>query len=336
MAKQKRKRSKGKARRVKQKAPARSPWLYIGGLAIALALVAGLMWWLSIEPRPVFDGERAYAQLVKQVEFGPRVSGTPAHDQTRDYLIQTLTKYADQVGPQPFSWTSPQDSTMTLQGTNIVASFNLQPRINKRIMLGAHWDTRPFADHDDDPAQRDTPVVGANDGASGVAVLLELARILHETPPDVGVDLLLFDLEDMGSRANADSSVVQVPYCIGSEQFVIDNPTYRPTFGIVLDMVGDQNPRFPKEVNSLQGARRIVDKVWAAADKLGADAFLDTPGQTVVDDHIPFLRKGIPVIDVIQNPFPGYWHTTADTPEQCSPATLQQVGEVMVEVIYSE
>lgn len=329
------KRGKNKRRR-REKTPARSPWLLIGLVAVGVALLAGVMWWLRVEHRPAFDGERAYADLVRQVEFGPRVPGTPAHDQTRDFLIETLSAYAERVGPQPITWTSPEDSTLTLRGTNIIASFNLNPRVNKRIMLGAHWDTRPFADHDPDPTKRDLPVPGANDGASGVAVLLELARVLHQTPPDVGVDLVLFDLEDMGSRANADSTVVQVPYILGSELFVRDNPTYRPTFGVVLDMVGGATPRFPQEVNSLQGARRIVQKVWAAARKVGAEAFLDAAGQTVVDDHIPFLRKGIPVINVIQNPFPPYWHTTADTPDKCSPATLQQVGEVMIEVIYSE
>lgn len=335
MARQPKKRGKGK-RRAKQKPAVRVPWLYIGLAAVGVVALAGLMWWLSNPSRPAFDGERAYAALVKQVDFGPRVPGTAAHDQTRDYLIETLSRYAERVGPQPVTWTSPEDTTLTLQGTNIIASFNLQPRINKRIMLGAHWDTRPFADHDPDSTKRDLPVPGANDGASGVAVLLELARVLHETPPDVGVDLILFDLEDMGSRANVDSTTVQVPYCLGSELFVINNPTYRPTFGIILDMVGGQNPRFPREINSLRGARRIVEKVWAAADEVGAEAFLDVDGQSVVDDHIAFLRKGIPVIDVIQNPFPDYWHTTADTPEKCSPATLQQVGEVMIEVIYGE
>ncbi len=177
---------------------------------------------------------------------------------------------------------------------------------------------------------------GANDGASGVAVLIEMARLLHEEPPDVGVDLVLFDLEDLGDYATADTTAPHTPFALGSAAFVRANPTYRPTYGILLDMVGDENLRIAKEGYSQANAPRIVEKVWTAAETVGADAFVDAPGGAVEDDHLPFLRQGIPVIDLIQTPFPATWHTTADTPEHVSAASLQQVGDVLVEVIYSE
>lgn len=206
------------------------------------------------------------------------------------------------------------------------------------MLLAAHWDSRPRADRDSDPAKRDEPVPGANDGASGVAVLLEIARILHANPLDIGVDLVLFDLEDLGTSAQveADSAEARIPFAIGSAAFVRNNPTYRPTYGILLDMVGDRNLRIPKEGYSRAYAPQVVEKVWAAAERVGADAFVDAPGGAVEDDHVPFLRAGIPMIDLIHLPFPDTWHTTADTPDRVSAASLQQVGEVVIEVLWSE
>jgi Zn-dependent M28 family amino/carboxypeptidase len=286
------------------------------------------------EVRPPFDGERAYAEVVRQVEFGPRAPGTTGHDATRAYLVETLEPLADRVLQQRFTYTAPDSTTYT--GTNIVASFNLDPEVGTRIMLAAHWDTRPHADRDPDPARHDEPVLGANDGASGVAVLLEMARLFAGEPPDVGVDLVLFDLEDLGEYKTADTTAERIPFALGSAAFVRDNPTYRPTYGILLDMVGHTDLRIPKEGYSRTYAPEIVDKVWEAADEVGAEAFVDAPGGAVEDDHLPFLRKGIPVIDLIQHPFAPTWHTTADTPENVSATSLQQVGDVLVEVVYGE
>lgn len=307
---------------------------------IVLAAVAALVVLLVVliptfsDTKPVFDADRAYADVVRQVEFGPRVPGTAGHDAARAYFVETLSSFADRVIEQPVTATI--GDSVTVAGTNIVASFNLDPGLRTRIMLAAHWDTRPRADRDPDSTRHNEPVPGANDGASGVAVLLEMARLLHEAPPDVGVDLLLFDLEDLGDYATADTTAPRTPFALGSAAFVRDNPTYRPTFGILLDMVGDDNLRIAREGYSQANAPRIVEKVWAAAKAVGADAFVDAPGGAVEDDHLPFLRQGIPVIDLVQSPFPSTWHTTSDTPEHVSPASLGQVGNVLVEVIYSE
>lgn len=322
-------------RRPKQAAGSRTPlWI---GLAVLLVGALAALWFLREPERPAFDGARAYAEVERQVAFGPRVPGSEAHDAARRYFVETLTPLADQVYEQPVAFTS-ADSAFSVSGTNIVASFNLQPERRIRVLLAAHWDSRPRADRDPDPAKRGQPVPGANDGASGVAVLLEIARILHENPLGIGVDMILFDLEDLGTaeQVAADAAEARIPFAIGSAAFVRNNPTYRPTFGILLDMVGDRNLRIPKEGYSRAYAPRIVEKVWAAAERVGAEAFVDEPGGAVEDDHVPFLRAGIPMVDLIHLPFPDTWHTTADTPEHVSAASLQQVGEVVVEVLWSE
>lgn len=306
-------------------------------LALAVVLVAGVavVLLLLARPMPEFDGERALGLVVRQVAFGPRVPGSESHRQTREFLVETLSEFADRVGQHHFDYTDRRDSSRTIPGTNIIASFNLEPSTGTRVMLAAHWDSRPVADRDPDPANRTLPVPGANDGASGVAVLLEMARLLHVDPPDVGVDIVLFDLEDFGEDVEEDSSR-RNPFAIGSERFAQTYADYRPTYGVLLDMVCDRNLRIPKEANSLAYARPVVDRIWKAASRVGATAFVDERGRAVMDDHIPFLERGIQVVDLIHTPFPPYWHTRADTPEQCSAESLQQVGDVLVEVIYSE
>ena len=243
-----------------------------------------------------------------------------------EWIVSTLEPLADQVTRQPVT-VSPNGDT--LRGTNIIASFNLDPDENTRIMLSAHWDTRPYADQESDSTRRAQPIPGANDGGSGVAVLLEVARILSNEPPDVGVDILFFDLEDSG----ADTTI---PFALGSEFFAANNAHYRPTFGINIDMVCDRNLQIPKEINSVQAAGYIVDRVWRAAREENAEAFLDREGTAVLDDHIAFLSRGIPVIDLIHTPFPSYWHTLDDTIDKCSAASLGQVGNVLLRVIYEE
>lgn len=302
----------------------------------ALLVIGGVAAWLLMrDDKPDFSGTRAYEDVVRQVEFGPRVPGSEAHDRTRQFLVDELRKYSERVAEQPFTFPHPEDSSQVFRGTNIMASFNVNA--TRRVMLAAHWDTRAVADQDPEPARRTEPVPGANDGASGVAVLLEMARIFAETPPDEGVDILLFDLEDIGEEHDEGDTVrVVVPFAIGSEYFATNSGGYRPAFGILLDMVGDANLRIPQEVYSVTNAPTIVSRVWQAAERVGADAFVDERGLAVYDDHIAFLRRGIPVIDLIQSPFPSYWHTTQDTPDKVSPASLQQVGDVLVEVLYGE
>ncbi len=321
-----------KARKQREPQRKKPAWQRWGVVATALVVVGLLAWALLMrEDRPAFSGERAFAHVERQVGFGPRVAGTAGHDAARAYFREILEQHSPRVVEQPFTFTRP-DSAHTYTGYNVVASFN--PDARERVMLAAHYDTRPRADRDPDPARRDEPVPGANDGASGVAVLLEMARLLDADPPDVGVDLVLFDLEDVGDYEGEVPDSLAVPFALGSEAFARDNPQYRPRYGVLLDMVGDKNLRIPQEGYSLQYARPVVERVWRAARRVGADAFLDEPGGAVYDDHVAFLRRGIPVVDLIHSPFPETWHTTADTPERVSAASLQQVGDVLVELLW--
>lgn len=315
----------------------------LGGIVAAVAVV-GLGAVLMLRPfpddglvrpasAPPFDGARAFAYVERQVAFGPRVPGTAAHDSTRRWLVRTLDRLADQVVEQAVVVPLARD---TLRGTNIVASW--LPEARRRVMLSAHWDSRPIADADPDPARQTEPVLGANDGGSGVAVLLEMAHLLYEygVPGENGVDVVLFDLEDLGTIDAAVPDSLRVPFAIGSAAFVRDNPTYRPAWGLLLDMVGDTDLVIPKEGYSVRHAPEVVDRVWAAAARLGADAFEDRVGPPVQDDHVPFLRAGIPVANLIHVPFPETWHTTSDVPEYMSASSLAQVGQVVAEVLWTE
>ena len=304
---------------------------WIVALAAAVAVGLGLYWWGVRDPKPPFSGERALQLVRKQVAFGPRVPGTSAHEKAKSFFLSTLRKYAERVGTQPFSYPIGGD---TLRGANIIASFN--PKLPERILLAAHWDSRPRADQERDTSLHQKPVPGANDGASGTAVLLELARHLSKQPPGVGVDIVLFDMEDMGTGEPSDSTEREVPYAIGSKYFAEHRQGYRPDYGILLDIVCDKHLRIPKEGYSVRYAGQVVRKVWEAAEEVGASAFVDERGRAVMDDHVPLLREGIPMIDLIQTPFPWYWHTTKDTPDKCSAESLDQVGEVLTEVVYDE
>jgi hypothetical protein len=303
----------------------------IGGfLTVAVLVVLILNYVFS---KPSFDGNRAFTLLQAQCEFGPRTPGSEGHRQCGDFLVRELQKYADKVWEQTFDYRDKEDTSAVYKGRNIIASFNINPKENYRVLLCAHWDTRPFSDKDPDPAKRSLPVLGANDGASGVAVLLEMARILEENPTNFGVDIVLFDLEDMGSyNASAYPDSLN-QFCVGSEYFAANSKIYRPRYGILLDMIGDKNLVIKKEGYSWSNARDIVEKVWAAAEKTGATAFVDEIGEPLFDDHIAFLQRGIKVIDLIDFGYP-YWHTTEDTPDKCSAESLQQVGGVLVEVLY--
>lgn len=285
---------------------------------------------------PGFDAARAFADLERQVAFGPRVPGSEGHRATLAFLTSELEALADRVSHHTFSHVDLHDSTRVYEGTNIVASFNLSPEINKRVLLAAHWDTRPTADQEQDPARRAQPIPGANDGASGVAVLLEIARVLHERPLPYGVDIVLFDLEDIGEDEFTQYPDSLNPFAIGSAAFVRDHPEYRPTYGILVDMVGDKNLRIPQERLSIDQAPQVVSRVWQAASEANADAFVNEAGQVVYDDHVAFLQNGIPVANLIHWPFPSTWHTLDDTPENCSPESLGQVGAVLIRVLYQD
>lgn len=274
---------------------------------------------------PEFNENNAFQHLEKQCQFGARVPGTDAHLKCRDFLVVTLQKYADRVTQQPFKETMARTKN-TVTCYNIIANF--QSNKTKRILLCAHWDCRPWADRDPDPSNHQKPVPGASDGASGVAVLLEIARVIKITLPKYGIDIVLFDAEDFGTYGQNDS------WALGSKQFarnVVQN--YHPEFGILLDLIGDADQQLYIEQNSYQYARKTVDRVWNMAEQLGIPEFIPEVRHDVYDDHLNLLEIGIPAIDIIDFDYQ-YWHTVADTPDKCSPRSLGNVGRVILGVLY--
>ncbi len=272
---------------------------------------------------PEFDENLAFEYLEKQVSFGPRVPNSKAHADCKNFLINEISKYADAVNLQNFTH-SYLGKNFNL--TNIIASFNLNSGF--RILLCAHWDSRPYADEEKETVKKIKPVPGANDGASGVAVLLEIARILKNNPPPIGVDIIFFDGEDLGDSGDLEN------FCIGSKYFAKNkSPNYLPQFGILLDMVGDKDLQIFKERNSMRYAPDVVNYVWSIAREIGISEFKDEIKHDIYDDHIPLNEAGIRTIDIIDFDYP-YWHTTEDTPDKCSPQSLEKVGKVVLNVIY--
>jgi hypothetical protein len=271
---------------------------------------------------PDFDAERAFLDLERQCEFGPRVPGSEAHRRMEDWLVSILQSSTDEVVVDTFSLEVDTDPIPVLR--NYIARIN--PDSKRRILLSAHYDTRPVADRDPDVSKRDQPILGANDGASGVAVLIELARQFHERRPKVGVDLVFFDGEDYGEDADR--------MLLGSRRFAAENSDYRPLFGILVDMVGDRDLNLYQEIYSVQGSPETVRRVWSLAGQLGFDEqFISYPRYAVMDDHVPLLEAGIRCINIIDFDYP-YWHTTGDTPDKCSAESLEIVGTVLLHLVY--
>lgn len=286
-------------------------------------LILTTFFWVALAAEPLnFDGQRAMEHIANQLAYGPREPGNKkAKRQTAQYIHNGLAPFGAKVKAQTFT-------AFGLQGTNLWASFPSQTQSSHRIMLGAHWDTRPQAEHDSDKSKRHMPIAGANDGASGVAVLLEIAQILASNPAPVTVDLVFFDLEDMGGIGDR-------PFSIGASKFIAANPAYRPSAGVIVDMVCDKNLSIPREQHSQKRAGPLMDQLWDIAKKQKASAFKDRRGQYITDDHVPFLKAGIPVVDLIHYPFPDYWHSTEDSIDKCSADSLQQVGNVLSDFIYT-
>jgi len=275
---------------------------------------------------PPFDGAHAFEMLKQQCAFGPRTPGTAAHDSCLDFLESQLEQAAANVVRQIFSHTIDKTRQEVVL-TNLIVSFNLDAV--DRVLLCAHWDSRPWADQDANPANHDKPIVGANDGASGVAVLLEIARVLHATPPPIGVDIVLFDGEDLGTAGSSET------FAAGSRYFASQKDArYNPRYGILLDMVGDRNLNLYKEGNSVRYAADVVNRVWSLAQRLGISEFMFEQRYEVADDHVPLLNVGIPCIDLIDFDYP-HWHTLADTPDKCSPESLEKIGRVVLAAIYN-
>lgn len=258
-------------------------------------------------PPLVFSGAQAMAMAQRQCDFGARPAGSAAGKLTGDWIVSQLKDSGWEVQTQEF-----EQNGVPIR--NIIAKAGSGPI----LMVGAHYDTRPLADNDPDPAARTQPIVGANDGASGVAVLLELARVLDKDRLGKEVWLAFFDAEDMGRLPGWD-------WGAGSRQFA-QSLTTLPQQMVLLDMVGDTNQRFPFEGNSNPQLRA---EIWQLAAQMGfGDVFVPVQGQAIIDDHIAFIERGVPAVDIIDFDYP-YWHTTADTCDKLSPASLERVGKVV-------
>lgn len=288
---------------------------------------------------PAFNVDSAYRYVADQVAFGPRVPNSEAHARCADYLAAKLRSFGADVVVQEADLKA-FDNTI-LHARNIIGRF--QPEKNNRILLFAHWDSRPFADHDPDPSRRDEPILGASDGASGVGVLLEIARQLGQTPIQAGVDIIFFDAEDYGTPDHKDVPYVEDSWCLGS-QYWAKNPhvkNYTAQFGILLDMVGAKDATFYLEQYSMQTAPQVTKKIWNTAASLGHGRyFVFENGGMITDDHVYVNRyTGIPCVDIIQHDpasrtsFGTYWHTHADDMSIISRETLGAVGETVMKVL---
>lgn len=286
-----------------------------------------------------FNADSAYQYIVDQCAFGARVPNSTPHEQCLQYIVKQFKRCGLQVIEQKANlkaWDGKE-----LHSTNIIASY--LPKAKKRIVIAAHWDSRPWCDADTDTTRHHEPVLAANDGASGIAVMIELARQMHLYNDTLGIDFVCFDSEDYGAPywgkiKTEDSS----DWCLGSRYWAQNLPKgYKPLYGILLDMVGAPDSRFKLEYYSMHYAQNIIAKVWAAADIVGAnDYFVMENGGAITDDHVEMNRYGkIPTIDVIgtiDNTFPPTWHTVNDTPEHISKETLYAVGQTLMQVVYDE
>ena len=274
-----------------------------------------------------YDGDTALGYIKTQLDFGPRIPGSQGHQRAGEWIAQMMRERADTVIEQ--RWTHRTVKGDTLPMRNILARYN--PSASQRILYLTHWDTRPVSDNSVNLGERMTPVPGANDGASGTALLIALGDILKRTPapPNVGIDLLFVDGEDYGDFGKNEDVL------IGSRYFAEHLPDsgYRPLFGVLWDMIGDRDLQIDQESHSLQRAPEVVQRVWKTAADLGySRIFLSQEGQGVTDDHIPLLDKGLRVIDVIDYDYAAH-HTPRDTIDQVSAQSLKIVGDVALALI---
>lgn len=288
-----------------------------------------------------FRADSAFKHIERQVAFGPRVPGTEGHKACREYILETLREYAaDSIITQDVEAEAFNGDKLPI--TNIMAQFN--PENDRRILLVAHWDTRPWADNEATDSLRNEPIPGANDGASGVGVLLEIARNFQLRDPEIGVDILFVDAEDYGKTSTFEEETET--WALGTQYFVEHMPythKNRPIYGILLDMVGGRDARFHQEMYSLRNARAVTNKVWEEASNLGLEnTFIKSPGGAVTDDHIFLNRAGIPTTDIIEtinvqtSNFPPTWHTHSDDISNIDRKSLEAVGRTVLNVVYKE
>ena len=289
---------------------------------------------------PAFDADSAWVFVENQVKFGPRVPNSEAHVACGNYLTSELKRFGAQVYEQEATLTAYNGTQ--LKAKNIIGSYN--PENSKRVLLFAHWDSRPYADHDKDPANHKKPIDGADDGASGVGVLLEMARQFSIKSPTIGIDIIFFDAEDYGTPEFV-KEYKENTWCLGA-QFWAKNPHvkgYKADFGILLDMVGAKNASFFKEATSMRYAPQIVEEVWSTARDLGyGKFFINAEGGAITDDHqYVILGRNIPCIDIIytdpesDNGFGPHWHTQNDTMDNIDRETLKAVGQTVLQVVYN-
>ena len=287
---------------------------------------------VSCQPKsPLFSGENAFQHLIKQCSFGPRNPGSDGHKNTLNYYLNTFKGLADTVFTQSFEDEMPR-TRAKVKMNNVIAQFNRES--NKQIMISAHWDTRPWADTGS-IMKKEMPILGANDGASGVAVIIELAYIFKQNPPPIGVSLVLFDAEDYGVPGDSWT------YCKGSQYFARNLPISYPEYGINIDMIADRQPEFYIERISYQQNASLVLELWELSEELGLKAFKKQAKDSIFDDHVPLYEiAGIPAINIIDFDYPNdktnYWHTHNDIVQNCSPNGLYQVGTLLVNHIYNK
>jgi glutaminyl-peptide cyclotransferase len=288
---------------------------------------------------PSFNEDSAYLFTKIQVDFGPRVPESKAHAKAAEWFQKQLKAYGAKVILQTGLGKTFDGKQYGIK--NIIASFNDSAK--ERILLCTHWDSRPFADKDS--IDKNKAIDGANDGASGVAVLMEIARLIKNNPPNVGIDIILFDLEDYGRGEVEGYEGNEDTWCLGSKYWAENKhqAAYNARFGILLDMVGGFNPSFPKEGYSLYYANGVVDKVWEAAKNLGyAAIFKDNTSSTITDDHVNINKiAGIPCIDILNydenlRDFNAHHHKHSDNLKNIDKKTLAIVGQVVLDVIYNE
>ncbi len=276
---------------------------------------------------PAFSGTRAFEHLVKQVEFGPRVPGSSAWWKCRKYFDEYFTLLGIETELQTFSFIDPY-SKQSIPLVNIIAPIKGTRTDTERILLMAHWDSRPRTDYPTSPELADQPIPGANDGASAVAVLLELANLLTENRPENSVDFVLVDGEDWGKSGDPDY------YLLGSTEFARGGIRGKYRFGIVIDLVGDKSQQFYRENFSDKHYPELNDMIWSVAERLQVETFIDSTRHTVLDDHIPLVTSGIPAVVIIDFDY-NWWHTDRDDVDKCSPESLENIGKVLAHIIYN-
>ncbi len=299
---------------------------------------------LALNPTPEFHADSAYLFTQEQCAFGPRIMNSEAHERCADYIVARFKQYGATVVEQKMDVTG-YDGTV-LKCRNIIASVN--PECSERVLICGHWDSRPWADNDPKEENWHTPVLAANDAASDVAVMLEMARVMQQQKPAIGVDFICFDAEDYGLPSwEEDREDAEDTWCLGSQYWsrLPHVDAYRPRYGILLDMVGGAGATFYKEQFSDYYAGDVLDNVWNTAAALGYDQyFINRDGAAVTDDHIPVNKiAGIPCIDIISyypncetSSFGPTWHTTHDTMEYIDSNVLKAVGQTVLQVIYNE